>query len=277
MTKRLLSITLVLVFVLSMVTGCTNVDHFIEQPNPYETTSNNETTNTTSPDITEPSDSNESSEPIITTDPTNKDEILASLNHELFDGENAFMVVNDNIPFFTEDEITAVSFEIYGDLDELGRCTTAFASVGKDLMPTEDRESISSIYPTGWKYNGKSNNNKYDFVSAKYIYNRCHLIGFQLTGENANKQNLITGTRFLNIDGMISFENMIADAVKESNIHVMYRVTPIFEGDNLVAEGLLLEGYSVEDNGETIEFCVFSFNVQPGVVINYATGENWAA
>ena len=201
-------------------------------------------------------------------------DLVSKLSHEMFDGENAFVVVNNNTPFFSASEITTKAYEKYGDLDDLGRCATCVACVGIELMPTDKREDISSIYPTGWKYNGKSNNKQYDFVDGGWIYNRCHLIGFQLTGENANKNNLITGTRFLNIEGMLSFENMIADAVKENNIHVMYRVTPIFEGDNLLCEGLLLEGYSVEDNGETIEFCVFSFNVQPGITINYATGQN---
>lgn len=224
------------------------------------------TTPSTGP-TTEPTD------PPVT--PTEFD--ISTLTHNLYDGENAFIIINNNKPFFTKDEITTKSFETYGELDKLKRCTTCFACVGKDLMPTDDRESISSVYPTGWKYNGKSNNHQYDWVEGKYIYNRCHLIGFQLTGENANKQNLITGTRYLNIDGMLSFENMIADAVREDNLHVMYRVTPIYIGDNLVAEGLLLEAYSVEDKGETVEFCVFSPNVQPGVTIDYATGQNHAS
>lgn len=249
-------------------------------------TSSNDTSNSTSSDNTSsndtsagPSNNDTSNDTSIDkpTESTKPNFSLDSLNHTLFDGKNAFIIINDNIPFFTKSDITVNSFEIYGELDDLGRCTVAFACVGRDLMPTEARGDISSVFPSGWKYNGKSNNNKYDFVSGKYIYNRCHLIGFQLTGENANKQNLITGTRFLNIDGMLSFENMVADAVKEDNLHVLYRVTPVYEGNNLVAEGVLLEGYSVEDNGETIEFCVFSFNVQPGVEINYATGENCEA
>ena len=139
----------------------------------------------------------------------NPEEILASLSHLDFNGQDAFEVINDNIPFFTEEEITNISYEQYSDLDTLGRCGVCVASVGQDLMPTDSRESISSVYPSGWKFNGKSNNKKYPFIDAKWLYNRCHLIGFQLTGENANKKNLITGTRFLNIDGMISFENMI--------------------------------------------------------------------
>lgn len=180
----------------------------------------------------------------------------------------AYVAVNDNVPFFTEDELSSSSFETYGDLDALGRCTTCVASVGQDLMPTEERGSIGAVKPTGW------HTVKYDFVDGKYLYNRCHLIGYQLTGENVNEKNLITGTRYLNIEGMLPFENMVADYVKETKQHVMYRVTPVFEGDNLLASGVLMEGKSVEDNGEGILFCVFAYNVQPGVTIDYATGES---
>ena len=185
---------------------------------------------------------------------------------------DAWVAIDDNIPRFTEEQRkTTKSFEQYSELDSLGRCGEALACVGKDIMPTEDRESISSVYPTGWEQE------KYDskLVDGAYIYNRCHLIGFQLTGENANKQNLITGTRYLNIEGMLDFENMIADYVKETGNHVMYRVTPMFAGKNLLASGVRMEAYSVEDNGEGICFHVFAYNVQPGITINYATGENW--
>lgn len=188
-----------------------------------------------------------------------------------YSGE-AYVAVNNNTPFFRESEITAVSFEEFSELDVLNRCGMVWASVGQDLMPSEERGSIGSVKPTGWqtvRYDG--------IVDGNYLYNRCHLIGFQLTGENANERNLITGTRYLNIDGMLPFENMVADYVKETNNHVMYRVTPIFEGDNLVASGVLLEGYSVEDEGEGICFCVFAYNVQPGVEIDYATGDSWLA
>ncbi len=184
-----------------------------------------------------------------------------------FSGD-AYVAINNNQPYFTEDEITATSFESYAPLDGLGRCGAAVASVGRDLMPTEERGSIGAVKPSGW------NSAKYDCVDGKYLYNRCHLIGFQLTGENANKSNLITGTRYLNIVGMLPFENMVTDYVKETGNHVMYRVTPIFEGNNLVADGVLMEGYSVEDNGAGISYCVFAYNVQPGVVIDYATGES---
>ena len=181
-----------------------------------------------------------------------------------------YYVLNNNIPEFTEEEIVSESFEFYSELDSLGRCGYTVACVGKDIMPTEDRESISSVKPSGWV------NNKYDtdLVDGGYIYNRCHLIGFQLTGENARKENLITGTRYLNIEGMLPFENMVADYVKETENHVMYRVTPIFVGNNLVASGVQIEGWSVEDDGAEICFNVFAYNVQPGIYINYATGDN---
>lgn len=180
----------------------------------------------------------------------------------------AYVVINNNTPYFTKSELSKTSYELYAKLDALGRCGVTIACVGKDIMPTEDRGSIGSVKPTGW------HTVKYDCVDGKYLYNRCHLIGFQLTGENANTANLITGTRYLNVDGMLPFENMVADYVKETGNHVMYRVTPIFEGNNLVATGVLMEAKSVEDNGDGILFCVFCYNVQPGVTINYATGES---
>ena len=183
---------------------------------------------------------------------------------------NPFVAVNGNVPYFTTNQITAESYEYYSPLDSLGRCGITVASIGKDMMPTEDRESISSVKPSGWQ------SASYDtsIVSGGYLYNRAHLIGFQLCGENANELNLITGTRYLNIDGMLPFENMVADYVKETGNHVLYRVTPIFTGDNLVAEGVLMEGWSVEDNGDGICFCVYAYNVQPGIDIDYATGES---
>ena len=183
----------------------------------------------------------------------------------------AYAELNGNLPEFKDDEITDESYEFYSPLDKLGRCGYTMACVGKDIMPTAERESISSVKPAGWV------NNKYDaeLVDGGYIYNRCHLIGFQLTGENANKLNLITGTRYMNVDGMLPFENMVADYVKETGNHVMYRVTPMYVGDNLVASGVKVEAYSVEDEGEGISFNVFVYNVQPGITINYATGDNW--
>ena len=180
-----------------------------------------------------------------------------------------YIVVNNNIPYFSDDDLTSQSYEYYSDLDELGRCGTAHASIGLDIMPTEERGDIGSVKPSGWhtvKYN--------EYIDGNYLYNRCHLIGYQLSGENDNK-NLITGTRYLNVQGMLPFENMVADYVKETENHVLYRVTPIFEGDNLVASGVLMEAESVEDNGDDILFCVYVYNVQPNIIIDYATGESW--
>ena len=183
-----------------------------------------------------------------------------------------FAVLHNNLPLFTDAEKQDTTvFELYSPLDTLGRCGTAYANLCRELMPTEDRESISSVTPTGW------HNRQYDFVSGGWVYNRCHIIGFQLAGEQANKQNLITGTRYLNIEGMLPFENMIADYIKETDNHVLYRATPIFIGDNLLCEGVQIEAWSVEDNGEGICFHVFCYNVQPGVIFDYTTGENSAA
>ena len=187
-----------------------------------------------------------------------------------------YVHLNGGIPNFSDKEITTESYEYYSPMDPLGRCGIAHACIGTDLMPTDDRESISSVKPSGWG----SNNHKYDtsLVNGGYIYNRSHLIGFQLTGENANARNLITGTRYFNVEGMLPFENMVADYLKEEpDHHVMYRVTPIYDGNNLVVHGVQMEAYSVEDEGEGICFNVFIYNVQPGIVIDYATGENWLA
>lgn len=175
-------------------------------------------------------------------------------------------VLTENVPQFDKSEITTVAFEKYSDLDELGRCGEAIACIGVEIMPTEERGAIGQIKPSGWKMA------KYDIVDGKYLYNRCHLIGYQLTGENANEKNLITGTRYMNVEGMLPYENMVADYVKETKNHVMYRVTPVFEGDNLLAKGVRMEAFSVEDNGEGISFNVFVDNVQPGVEINYLDG-----
>lgn len=185
-----------------------------------------------------------------------------------YDGTSPYTVLSGNVPDFTESDWTTSSYEYYSELDALGRCGYAVASIGTDLMPTEARGSISSVKPTGWQ------SVQYDIVDGKSLYNRCHLIGFQLTGENANKQNLITGTRYLNVVGMLPFENMVCDYVKETENHVLYRVTPIFDGDNLVADGVQMEGWSVEDEGEGVCFNIFCYNVQPGIEIDYATGES---
>lgn len=186
-----------------------------------------------------------------------------------FSGKS-YIAINNNQPSFNETDYTTKNFEKYASLDSLGRCGTAYACVGIETMPVEERGSIGQVKPSGWV------TAKYDFVDGKYLYNRCHLIGFQLTGENANERNLITGTRYMNVEGMLPFENMIADYVKETENHVLYRVTPIFDGNNLVASGVQMEAWSVEDNGDGICFNVYCYNVQPGVKIDYATGESRA-
>lgn len=183
---------------------------------------------------------------------------------------NAYVVINDNQPEFDEGDLTTESYEYYSALDDLGRCGYTMACIGRDLMPTEARESISHVKPSGWVQA------QYDFVDGKSLYNRCHLIGFQLTGENDNEQNLITGTRYMNVDGMLPFENMVADYIKQTGNHVLYRVTPVYDGRNLVARGVQMEGWSVEDKGDGVCFNVYVYNNQPGVVIDYATGESRA-
>lgn len=179
-----------------------------------------------------------------------------------------YVVINNNEPEFEEKDMVSESYEFYSEMDSLGRCGYVMACVGYDLMPIEDRGNIGQVKPSGW------HTVKYDFVDGKYLYNRCHLIGYQLTGENANERNLITGTRYLNIEGMLPFENMIADYVKETRNHVLYRVTPVFDGDDLLARGVQMEAMSVEDDGAGICFNVYAYNSQPGVQIDYATGES---
>lgn len=185
-----------------------------------------------------------------------------------FAGE-AYITINDNIPTFDKHELTTISFEMYSDLDDLGRCGVAYACIGVDIMPTEERGGIGHIQPTGW------HTVRYDIVDGQYLYNRCHLIGYQLSGENANELNLITGTRYMNVEGMLPFENIVADYIKETDNHVMYRVTPHYEGDNLLVSGIQIEAMSVEDDGEGILFNVYVYNNQPGIIIDYATGDSW--
>lgn len=180
-----------------------------------------------------------------------------------------YVILNDNQPDFDLEDFTMESFESYSELDYLGRCGVAYANIGLDLMPTEDRESIYGVKPTGWQ------SARYDFIDGESLYNRCHLIAFQLAGENANERNLITGTRYMNTEGMLFFEEMVGDYVRDTGNHVLYRVTPIFEGTNLVASGVQMEAISVEDEGEGVCFNIYAYNVQPGVVIDYATGDNW--
>lgn len=185
-----------------------------------------------------------------------------------YDGK-AYVAINNNEPFFTDSDMTTTAFENYSDLDSLGRCGVAYANICKDVMPTEERGKIGMIKPSGW------HTVKYDVIKDRYLYNRCHLIGYQLAGENANPKNLITGTRYLNVEGMLPFENLVADYVNNTGNHVLYRVTPMFSGSNLVANGVLIEAKSVEDNGGGILFNVYCYNVQPGVGINYENGDSW--
>lgn len=180
-----------------------------------------------------------------------------------------YVELDGNVPDFSQEDVENFPIEEYSPLDLLGRCGTAMATVGLDTMPTEERGEIGQVKPSGWHLA------KYDCVDGKYLYNRCHLIGYQLTGENANKENLITGTRYLNVDGMLPFENQVADYVEDTGNHVLYRVTPIFEDSELVARGVQMEAMSLEDGGEAVCFNVYVYNVQPGVVIDYATGESW--
>ena len=217
------------------------------------------------------SDTQESQQVTSATDvPTGEGTSAFSLREIPAYSGTPYTEVNGNQPYFTEEELTTQSFETYSELDSLGRCGMAYANVGQDLMPTEPRGEIGAVKPSGWHLV------KYDNVDGKYLYNRCHLIAYMLAAENANPQNLITGTRYLNVQGMLPFETKVCDYVKNTGNHVLYRVTPIFDGDNLLADGVLMEAYSVEDAGEGISFCVFAYNVQPGIGIDYATGDNWA-
>lgn len=182
-----------------------------------------------------------------------------------------YVCINDNVPFFTEEEKNKDTFESYSELDNLGRCGVAFANVSRELMPTGKRGKIGSVKPSGWrqaKYEGLIDSD------PPFLYNRCHLIAYCLTAENANEENLITGTHYMNVEGMLPFEEQVAKYLDRNDNHVLYRVTPVFEGDNLVAGGVLMEAYSVEDDGEGISFCVYCYNVQPGIAIDYATGKS---
>lgn len=260
-TKRTYSLAALLLALTLLFSGCTVPA--VSDPvgsNSYDGTSV-ESEITESEDVEEPKPTQEDEESNSASDSYD----ISSIPE--YDG-TAYVVLNDNVPEFSEDDLTSESFESYSELDPLGRCGVAFANIGVDLMPTEDRDSICSVRPTGWQ------TFEYDIVDGGYLYNRCHLIGFQLTGENANEQNLITGTRYLNVDGMLPFENMVADYITETENHVLYRVTPVFEGNNLVASGVQMEALSVEDDGEGIEFNVYCYNVQPGIEIDYATGDS---
>lgn len=181
-----------------------------------------------------------------------------------------YVNINNGIPHFEESQMITDEFECYSQLDSLGRCGVAYANISVELMPTEDRGEIGFVKPSGWhtvKYN--------DLIDGNYLYNRCHLIAYCLAGENANELNLITGTRYLNVVGMLPFEIKVAEYVEQTSNHVLYRVTPVFEGDNLIASGVQIEAWSVEDNGKGICFNVYCYNVQPGIEIDYKTGDSW--
>ena len=198
------------------------------------------------------------------------EDVFLELDVPPYSGE-PYVVVNDNVPFFEEDDKIGVDFEVYSELDSLGRCGSAFANIGRELQPTEERGAIDHIKPSGWnqaRYEGYINS------SPPYLYNRCHLIAFCLTAENDNEKNLITGTQYMNEEGMLPFETQVARYLDQNDHHVLYRVTPFYEGDNLLADGVLIEAYSVEDEGEGICFCVFVYNVQPGIELDYSTGES---
>lgn len=182
---------------------------------------------------------------------------------------NPYVELNGNVPYFTDEELSTTAFELYSELDSLGRCGACYTNVCKEIMPTEERGSIGMVKPTGW------HTVKYDCITDRYLYNRCHLIGYQLAGENANEKNLITGTRYLNVDGMLPLENEVADYVNDTDNHVLYRVTPVFSGDNLLASGVIIEAKSVEDNGAGVQFNVYCYNVQPGISIDYIDGQSW--
>lgn len=285
--KKLSIIALILSLILSLSACGTSTPGFHGQDVPIDHTYETDPTPSQGVTIQSPSDDEPSAEIILpsynpsqntnvpevpstneTTNTSNTNLVEQSLHIPAYSG-SPYVVVNNNNPFFESNEITTNVFETYSEHDNLGRCGVAYANICKELMPTDKRESISSVKPSGW------NNKPYDFVDGGYIYNRCHLIGFQLAGENANDKNLITGTRYMNVDGMLPFENMIDDYVDETNNHVLYRVTPMYEGNNLVASGVLMEAYSVEDDGDGICFNVYCYNVQPGCEINYANGDNW--
>lgn len=211
----------------------------------------------------------ESTEELLETNEFYLDRVEINLEKIIEYSDESYLILNDNYPFFDTENVPFISQEYYGDLDELGRSTYAYAILGSDLIPEEENPGVGQLRPTGW------HTIRYDeLINDRYLYNRCHLIAYQLTGESSNINNLITGTRYLNIEGMSQFENMIAEYIHETENHVVYRVTPVYDGDNLVASGVLMEAYSVEDQGQGICFNVYCYNVQPGIDIDYKTGES---
>ena len=278
-TKNILCVLLAILLTLSLTfVGCSSdqpsfddeFEKLIEQSTNQKIPTSKATDDSAS--TQKPTDSAGNSDNGGQTDASQNDPICELLGIAQYSG-SPFAHVNGGVPTFSAEEITSTGYEFYSELDSLGRCGYVMACVGKEMMPTEERGDIGHIKPTGWVQK------KYDssLVSGGNLYNRCHLIGFQLTGENDNEKNLITGTRYMNWDGMVEFENMIADYVKETGNHVMYRVTPMFYENELVARGVHMEAYSVEDNGEGISFNVYAYNLQPGIVIDYKTGESWLA
>ena len=264
MLRKFNQYCLILFTILSLITGCASNDDALKkesssepvvQQQEQQSSSNKQQSNVETQQI-----SQQEAKKYTEQDITISADDIPDYSGDLY------IPINGNVPYFSKDELTTATFEYYSDLDSLGRCGSAYANLSKDTMPTSERESISKVKPSGW------NNKKYDNVDGGWLYNRSHLIGFQLAGENANEENLITGTRYFNVEGMLPFENMVADYIKETDNHVLYRVTPIYHDNDLVAKGVLIEAKSVED--DHIEFCVFVYNVQPDIEIDYATGES---
>ena len=255
MKNRFISIISILLTLCLLLSGCAGASTYQTNKNPGQTNNGY---------ISESSDSSHDNSEL----PNYTESTTISLASIPAYSGNPYVTLNGGTPDFSSSELKTQSYEYYSELDKLGRCGVVHACVGRDIMPTEERGSIGMVKPTGW------HTVKYDCVDGKYLYNRCHLIGYQLTGENANEQNLITGTRYMNMDGMLPFENMVADYVKETGNHVMYRVTPLYKGNNLLANGVQMEAYSVEDDGDGICFNVFVYNVQPQITIDYATGKS---
>ena len=278
MKKKLLSIIISLILFVN-ITGCSTLENLGEEQskklhsNSNTSSSLTEKTTTTSKSIGKNTNKENS---VATSKSKHKSSIVKESEKTLSKVPNysgsPYIELNDNKPYFTSVDLSSSSsYEYYSNLDSLGRCGVTIACVGKDIMPSEERGPIGQVKPSGW------HTIKYDCVDGKYLYNRCHLIGYQLTGENANPQNLITGTRYLNIEGMLPFENMVADYVENTNNHVLYRVTPDYKGNNLLANGVEMEAYSIEDSGDGVCFNVYCYNVQPEVVINYANGDSYYA
>ncbi len=280
--KSLLSILCLLAVLFSAVTftGCDSESTREDTTEIIKTTENNQLTENEIEDTTDNSAVKETTEKVEdeTTEKETKPNSVGDDNSKVVLSEipvysgRPYVVINNNVPSFNKYELTTKGYETYASLDSFGRCGGAVASCGREIMPRPDEErgSISAVKPSGWVQA------QYDWVSGKYLYNRCHLIGWQLSAENANKRNLITGTRYMNTEGMLPFENMVADYIKETNNHVAYRITPIYDDNDLVASGVQMEAFSVEDGGEGICFNVFCYNVQPGVKIDYSTGRSWA-